>query len=186
MDDETRVNQLHREGRPERGSSLIEVLVALLIMLFLMIGVLQLFSMSYLLNLGSAARTEMSAKAEQVVENIRYIQAVTKQNSGTLPTPIASTGITFPLTPGTVQTGKLDPTTDTYWGPDMANVFPNTAANDTPYEISYDIRDTLSANGNTYYLITISVLPTTHSGARPYIGAGISHKRVDYVAQIPQ
>lgn len=182
MDDKTLIGT----ANGERGTSLIEVLVALLIMLFLMIGVLQLFSMSYLLNLGSAARTQMAGKAQQVVENVRYIQAVTKANSGVVPTAIANTGISFPLVPGTAQSGKLNPTSDTYWGPDMANVFPNIAANDTPYEISYDIRDTVSVNGNTYYLVTISVLPTTQSGVRGYIGAGISHKRVDYVAQLPQ
>ncbi len=56
----------------EKGSSLIEVLVALLIMLFLMIGILQMFALSYMVNLGSAARTELTYKCEQVMESLRY------------------------------------------------------------------------------------------------------------------
>src|SRR5512135_62154 len=93
-------NVRDRETGGERGSSLIEVMVALMIMLFLMIGVLQLFSMAYLVNLGAGARTEMTMRAEQVMENIRTIQALTALNGGTVPTSISSigtTGLSFPI-----------------------------------------------------------------------------------------
>lgn len=174
-----------KEARPvgcaERGSSLIEVLVALLIMLFLMIGVLQLFSMAYLVNMGSGARTEMTSKAQQVMENIRYLHYLTKTTGGglgkTAPTGI---GITFPLAAG--ATGTIDPTTATYWGPTGAYVFSSTADNKTPYMISYAIVD-----ADPYYQVTVTVQPTNVTGARKYIGTGtssLSGKRVDYVSQM--
>ncbi len=160
----------------ERGSSLIEVMVALMIMLFLMIGVLQLFSMAYLVNLGSGARTEMTSKAEQVIENMRCLQALTK-GGATAPSNI---GITFPI--AAAASGDLDPTADPYWGPAGANVFPTSNSNDTPFTIHYAIED-----ANPYWRITVSVLPTdkaTNSSARQYQGAAIGKKRVDYVATL--
>jgi type II secretory pathway pseudopilin PulG len=181
-----------KDGMPrvERGSSLIEVLVALMIMLFLMIGVLQLFSMAYLVNLGAGARTEMTMRAQQVIENIRTIQSLTLLNSGVVPTGISSvggTGITFPISTinGLTQTGTLDPTADKYWGPAGAHVFPSDDTNDTPYMVSYDL-EAITVDSNPYWRITVSVTPTDVDGARQYLGAGISKKRVDYVSQIPR
>lgn len=172
--------QTPETGRAERGSSLIEVMVALMIMLFLMIGVLQLFSMAYLVNLGAGARTEMTQKAEQVVENMRYLQYLTKAApKGLGQTAPSNVGITFPIT--AAATGTLDPTTNTYWGPAGANVFPTTGSNTTPYQISYAIAD-----ATTWWRVTISVQRSTASGALKYRGAGISLKRVDYVAQLPK
>jgi hypothetical protein len=171
MDKKTRFDA----EQAERGSSLIEVLFALLIMLFLMIGVLQLFAMAYLVNLGSGARTEMTSKAEQVIENIRCLKRL--DNLGiTPPTSLGVVGITFPMQ---AETGTLDPTVDTYWGPSGANVFPTSGDNDTPFMISYAIVD-----ADPFWRVTVTVLPTDVSGARGYIGAGISRKRVDYVAQM--
>ena len=165
---------------PERGSSLIEVLVALLIMLFLMIGVLQLFSMSYLVSMGAGARTEMTSKAEQVVENIRYLQYLTKAApKGLGHSAPSNIGIAFPII--TAAAGTLDPTTNTYWGPDAANVFPTKDTNNSPYQISYAIVDAA-----TWWQVTVTVQPTTVSGAKAYLGAAITHKRVDYVAQLPK
>lgn len=168
----------------ERGSSLIEVLVALLIMLFLMIGVIQLFSMAYLVNLGAGARTEMTSKAEQVMENIRYLHYLTKSTGSgglgqTVPTAQGSVGITFPLAGD--ASGALDPTVDTYWGPTGAHVFDTSGDNDSPFMIDYTI-----VKNDPYYDVTVSVTPTTVSGARAYLGAGISRKRVDYVSQMAQ
>ena len=169
------------EGGAERGSSLIEVLIALLIMLFLMIGVLQLFTMAYLVNLGAGARTEMTMRAEQVMENIRTIQVLTLLNSGTVPTAISAvgaTGITFPIAAAQGIT-PIDPTANQYWGPAGANVFPSTSTDQTPFRVYYTIED-----ADPYWRLTVTVIPTNVSGARKYLGAGISHKRVDYVSQI--
>jgi len=183
MPDKTEGKLVSGDESPERGSSLIEVLVALLIMLFLMIGVLQLFSMSYLVSMGSGARTEMTYKAQQVVENMRYLQYLTKaapKGLGHAPPGTTTTiGMTFPIA-GTA-TGTLDPTTNTYWGPTGANVFPSTSTNTTPYQISYAIAD-----ATTWWQVTVTVTPTTVSGAKAYLGAAITHKRVDYVAQLPR
>jgi Tfp pilus assembly protein PilV len=180
-----------RETRPgtsgeraeERGSSLIEVMVALMIMLFLMIGVLQLFTMAYLVNLGAGARTEMASKAAQVVENMRYLQYLTKATPKGLgqspPGTTTTIGIAFPIT--SAASGTLDPTTNTYWGPTGANVFPTTSTNATPYQISYTIVD-----ATTWWRVTVTVQSSTVSGARKYLGEGITRKRVDYVAQVPK
>lgn len=177
--------KIQQAGGRERGSSLIEVLVALMIMLFLMIGVLQLFSMAALVSMGSGARTEMTSKAQQVVENIRYLQFLTKPTptglGHTVPTGLGSVGLAFPIAVAT--SGTLDPTSNTYWGPTGANVFPSAGDNDTPYQISYVIQDGTPA---TFWLVTVTVEPTTVSGARKYMGTAITHKRVDYVAQIPK
>jgi len=168
----------------ERGSSLIEVLIALLIMLLLMIGVLQLFSMAYLVNLGSGARTEMTAKAEQVMENIRYLHYLTKP-TGTgglgkiLPTSLGVVGITMPIASSSGGAQPLDPTASTYWGPTGANVYPTSADDKTPFMISYNIED-----ADPYWRVTVTVTPTNVSGARKYMGAGMAQKRVDYVSQI--
>jgi type II secretory pathway pseudopilin PulG len=170
----------------ERGSSLIEVMVALMIMLFLMIGVLQLFSMASLVSMGAGARTEMTSKAQQVVENMRYLQYLTKPIptglGQAIPTGLGSTGFTFPIAAAT--SGTLDPTANAYWGPTGANVFPTSGSNNTPYEISYTIQD--GSPSGIFWLVTITVEPTSVSGARRYLGEAITHKRVDYVAQIPK
>ena len=176
-------------GRSERGSSLIEVLVALLIMLFLMIGVLQLFSMAYLVNLGASARTDMTYKCQQVIENIRYVQFLRAQG-----TSLPGTGIPMPLsvtsTPITLPTSTSD-TTFAFWGPNGADVlgrYNGTVYTPPPYVLSYTIQ-----NGNgmvppvtNMWVITVTAVPNLTSSAPRSLGAGISRKRVDYVAQIPQ
>lgn len=178
-----RADESAARSEAQRGSSLIEVMVALMIMLFLMIGVLQLFTMAYLVNLGSGARTEMTQKAEQVVENMRYLQYLTKASPKGLgqapPGTTTTIGLAFPI--NGAATGTLDPTTNTYWGPTGANVFPSTSTNATPYQISYAIAD-----ATTWWRVTITVQNTTVSGARKYLGEAIKRKRVDYVAQLPK
>jgi hypothetical protein len=64
-----------RRARGRRGSGLIETLIALEVMTLAMIGILQLFSLSILVNGVAAARTVMMFKAQQVVENMRIAMA---------------------------------------------------------------------------------------------------------------
>ena len=156
---------------PEAGTSLLEVMIALLIMFILMIGVLQMFSLAYLQNMGAGARTEMTYKAEQFVETLRYLNALNKAGK-----TVANTGITFPLTV-TASPTTINPVTYTYWGPGKANV----ATASSPYTVSYQIVD----GGAIFWIVTVIITPNPKGSSQPvYLGSGISHKSLMYTAQI--
>lgn len=162
----------------EKGSSLIEVLVALLIMLFLMIGILQMFALSYMVNLGSAARTQLTYKCEQVMESMRYFSYLSHEGLA-LP---ANTGISF--AEGTYDlpyTGSS--VASSYWGPTQADVVEGP---DMPYRLSVQIEDGDKHGVADQWIVTVSAYPSQAQGARKYLGAGIERKRVDYVAQLPK
>ena len=73
-----------RTGAPSRrGSSFVEVLLAMTIMALVLVGILQMFSVSLIVNKGSAARTQMLFKCQQVVENIRWYYYVTSHGLAT-------------------------------------------------------------------------------------------------------
>ena len=182
--------------RAARGSTFVEVLLAMTIMALVLVGILQMFSVSLVINKGAAARTQMLFKCQQVVENIRYFYYL--QRSGA-PTPgIITDGghVTGAMaTPGTLP-AALTPactspcvdrtflpyqTTDAtwdYWGPSGANVMEQDKG---PYKISYTIDfDTVQ----TVWVITVSATPTDDTTATRYFGVGLQGgKRVDYVAQ---
>lgn len=160
----------------ERGSSLIEVLIALLILFFLMIGVLQMFAMAYLVNLGSAARTEMTYKCQQVTENLRYLRFLEGEGV-VLSQP---TGITF--AEGTYNLPYTSSElSGSFWGPALANVV---EAPDGPFRLSVTIADGDAAGEPGMWIVTASATPVLTPGARRYRGAGLHSKRVDYVAHI--
>ncbi|MEW5764318.1 MAG: type IV pilus modification PilV family protein [Acidobacteriota bacterium] len=162
----------------ERGSSLIEVLIALMILFFLMIGVLQMFAMAYLVNLGSAARTEMTFKCEQVMENIRFFRYL--QAEGT-PLP-SGTGFTFAA--GTYNLPYEDTElSGSYWGPAQANVVDRGKA---PYRLAIQVDDGDTAGVAEHWIVTVTATPSLDAGVQRYQGIGIRRKRVDYVAQIPK
>ena len=171
----------------EKGSSLLEVLIALMIMLFLMIGILQMFSMAYLVNLGAGARTEMTYKCQQLAENFRFLNYLAK-NGFTVP---SGTGITFPIAAATTSPVNLPYTsselsTNPYWGPAQASVVDGP---DMPYRLSYQIVDGnagASPPAPGFWIITVSATPNQATTSRRYLGAGMAHKRVDYVSQMPK
>lgn len=156
---------VNRGDRHERGQSLVEVLVALALMLMIVVGVLQLFSMALLTAHASAAQAEMTRKAEAVVEVIRLVRA----------TGATGTSGILPLSAGS-QALPRDPA-DTgwdFWGPTgMAVVEP-----DARYRLTYDV----APEGNTW-LITVLVSPG-ESGTT-YVGP-VAQKGVRYVARLPQ
>jgi hypothetical protein len=169
-----------------RGSSFVEVLIAMTIMALVLVGILQMFSVSLVVNRGSAARTQMLFKCQQVVENIRWYYFVT-QNGLTTPAVIGVTGI--PAL-GVTNVNLPYVTTDAgwaFWGPTGANVMetPN-----GPYKISYVIQQDALQNVSPAlaWVITVSAVPTDVAGAARYVGIGTqpSGKRVDYVAQFIQ
>src|SRR5450830_1937914 len=80
------------DRRPRRGSSFVEVLIAMTIMALVLVGILQMFSVSLIVNKGAEARTQMLFKCQQVVENIRWYYFV-KQHSLATPTGTGIPGL---------------------------------------------------------------------------------------------
>jgi hypothetical protein len=197
VDDAVR-NELFRRlsRRAARGSSFIEVLLAMTIMVLVLVGILQMFSVSLVINKGSAARTQMLFKCQQVVENVRLFYYLAKSGAPTPPliTELGHASGAPMSTPGALPSALNDvaksylPYTDPgsfpcncpwdYWGPNGANVM---ETSNGPYKISYTIaRD----NVQNLWVITVSATPTDVATATPYFGIGLkSGKRVDYVAQ---
>ena len=167
-----------------RGSSFVEVLLAMTIMALVLVGILQMFSVSLIINKGSAARTQMLFKCQQVVENIRWYYYVT---SNGLALPVGT--IIPALAAGTVNLPYVG--TDAgyaFWGPTGANVIERDSG---PYKISYTIVNDLNQqlkSGVNVWVITVTAVPTDIAGASRYLGIGTNGggKRVDYVAQFTQ
>ncbi len=180
--------------RAARGSSFVEVLLAMAIMALVLVGILQMFSVSLVINKGSAARTQMLFKCQQVVENIRLFYYLTKQGSPTPAgiteslhvdgAPMSHPGLLPDLLGNVPQTflpytsTEWGPAWD-YWGPAGANVMEVDTGG--PYKISYTIaRD----NVQNIWVITVSATPTDVGTPNGYFGIGLKNgKRVDYVAQ---
>lgn len=162
------------------------------IMALVLVGILQMFSVSLLINKGAAARTQMLFKCQQVVENLRWYYYVTSNNMAA-PT---NTGIPA-LGAATVNLPYDGSETEyAFWGPAGANVIerPN-----GPYKVSYTLAEDVAQEMGTtlpltpihVWVITVSAVPTDVAGAARYLGVGLGSpnskvKRVDYVAQFTQ
>jgi hypothetical protein len=179
--------------------------VASAVMAILMIGVLQIYSLALITNQGSAARTDLTYRAQQVIENLRMIQYFAK-NGNTTPadtshydvaTQTSTTG-TFSISPTGTATGTppIAPSvtisnTNASW--QAAGVVGGAA---DPFRISYSVTDLAGTAGapawaDTFYLVTVTATPvnapgaTVPSGARFYSGGDTSAiKQVTYAAQI--
>ncbi len=185
-------------GAPRRGTTLIEVLVAMAIMSLMMVGVLEMFSLSLMVNKGSAARTVMLFRCQQVVENVRYYYYLQRQS---LPTPDAgatgactapstcaancgvNTGIPWPIpTACTINLpyDNTDAARWAWWGPTGANVM---EVEKGPYKVSYAFSKNNPDNGMT--VITVTAIPTDDpTASQRFFGMGLfSGRRIDYVAQ---
>lgn len=181
--------------RTTRGSSFIEVLLAMTIMALVLVGILQMFSVSLVINKGSAARTQMLFKCQQVVENVRLFYHLTRMGSTTPPgitesghvsgaamtTPGALPDVLGDVAKSFLPYNQAESAASwAYWGPAGANVMEQ---EDGPYKISYTVaRD----NVQNLWVITVSATPTDVATATRYFGVNLqSGKRVDYVAQFP-
>ena len=145
-----------------RGFTLIEVLVAFFILFVVTLAVLQMLSMAYLVNLGSLIRTDLTYRAQRVVETIRlqrYRVALGNAPDNTC----------CPVGAGASKTISPGDCTD-FWGPNGANVMEANAR----YTLSYSINGT---NG-----VTVQATPLT-SGPNVYLGPA-ANKVVVYVAQL--
>jgi Tfp pilus assembly protein FimT len=150
------------DRKNERGLTLVEVLVAFFILFVVTLAVLQLLAMAYLVNLGSMTRTELTYKAEQVVEIIR-LQRYRVSNLGAADDPccpVLGPDAAYSITPTDCQA---------FWGPAGANLI----GPDARYALHYWIVNNA---------VTVQAVPLT-SGANVYIGPA-STKVVVYVAQL--
>lgn len=159
------------------GMTLVEILIALAILLVVTVGILQLFSLSYLVNMGSLARTDLQYRAERVAESIRYLYALSRRDP---PVSIPECGITFPLTGAVSKTDIPNDPTDACWGRTRFNV----AQANAPFVLSYEITDGEAAGAGRVWIVTVTARPAT-TGVR-YLGMAITAKGVRYVAQIPK
>ena len=117
----------------------------------------------------ASARSEMTLKAQQVAENLRYLHFLRSSNPSAVPTGAllassvaAGQSATLPYASG--QTGWA------YWGPDGANVFEE---ENPAYRISYAY--TASPDTPNYLFVTVSVTSGT-SGATSMSYVGPSAK----------
>jgi hypothetical protein len=163
-------------------------------MAVLMVGVLQIFSLALITNQGSAARTDLTYRAQQVVENLRMIQYFAK-NGNTAPADrfgvarISSTTGTYSIQP-TVAVA-ISPT-NSEW--QKAGV----VGDDTdPFRISYSVTALTGAGApawaDTFYSVVVTATPvnapgsTVPANAKLYLGGDRSSiKQVTYVAQLPR
>lgn len=176
--------------RGARGSSLIEVLIAVTILALLMVGVLEMFSLSLLVNAGSSARTTMTFKCQQVVENLRFGFYLNKQGAvvpGGLGLPVSAGAVT----PGTYTIPYFNGDSGggvagswAYWGPAGANVMEDEYG---AYKISYVLVNDVAQG----VIATVSCVPTDDTSTnvtRRFFGVGTGTsaptKRIDYVAKI--
>lgn len=186
-----------RKNRARRGSSFIEILVSLALLAIVMVGILQMFSLSLITNLGSAARTDLLYKAQQVVENLRLVYFL-EQRLGNdaariasgVPATISATAvpIRLPYFSGDTSTTL----TWAHWGPVGFNIVDGERL---PYRMSY----TVEARDANFWLITVTATPVDNPnlvGTYPavtdtdnplrYRGLGSKLKIVTYAAEIPR
>jgi hypothetical protein len=161
----------------------VEVVIALGILLILMIGVLQMFSMAYLTNLNAAAGTELTSKAQQTAEVLRWAlyQEAYGSTVGVAPNALpvsaltgapAPTGIAYTL-PDTSSGANWN-----FWGPSGVGVQTRPSP---PYTITYTVED----NGGASKTVTVRVRAKT-TGSNKYVGVAKQGKVVEYVVQAPK
>ncbi|NOZ79624.1 MAG: hypothetical protein GXP48_10695 [Acidobacteria bacterium] len=171
----------------ERGASLVEVLVALLILMVIMVGVLALFSSALISDRSAEARSELAFKAQQVVETLRMENAIAKRSAGSLPPALSAsiTGQVFPISAGTSFLDLPEGPDDSYWGfwgPPTSNA-PNAMgimSKDGRYSLGYQITDGNTSGNPGMWVITVTA---RSRGVKGYVGAG-GLKVVRYVSTI--
>jgi len=160
-------NTIYKHPRSERGESLVEVLAALAILLMVLVSILQLFSLSILSFHATTAHRDMMRRAQEIVEVVRMV-ASTNQSGTSGILPLAAR--TFQLPTSANDTG-FD-----FWGPAGMNIVEEGA----PFRVSINVAD-----GNTEWLVTVFVEPSSNGAGRKYLGP-VSKKGVRYAARIPK
>ena len=177
------------------------------VMAILMVGVLQIFSISLVTNQGAAARTDLTFRAQQVMENLRMIQYFARHTNEK---PAQDAGVALTKNPVT-KVATVNPMASTGIPNDPADAhyaFWHAAGivGDTtdPYRISYTIQDLTGTAGapawaGNFYLVTViasavdapggasgvtGVTATNKAQGKWYLGEASKMKRVEYVGQL--
>jgi Tfp pilus assembly protein PilV len=159
--------------RRRRGMTLIETLIGFLILFFVMLSVLQMFSMALAVNMGAAARTDLTHRAQRVAETIRTIYGFKSSHPTTFTAMLASSGVNLSSQNGTTVTVPPTTASEPFWA-SWAQVRPS----GVPYTISY----TVSSGAAGPWVVTVLAQPTTTGVTYPgIIGPG---KAVTYVATV--
>lgn len=171
------------------------------ILALLMVGILEMYSLSLVVNAGAAARTQMTFKAQQVVENIRLVYGMYRASAVnnylfTFPTGCL---VPQPATPGALppdatfslpDNAGADADAWAYWGPAGANVM---EVDDGPYHVRVNITNDPGDAGRPPegVIVTVTVEASTTATTRRYftqrqLGGAftLNSKRIDYVARI--
>lgn len=157
----------HNDRSGERGESLIEVLIAMAILLVILVGVLQLFTMALLGFHATTAQREMTSKAETVVEVIRLISSTQATGDhGILPLAVGDRAL---------PVNNLD-TGFNFWGPTGFAV----VESDPRYRINYTITD-----GGPEWVVSVFVEPNSTGTGGTYLGS-VGGKAVRYAARVPK
>lgn len=168
---------LRRARKAERGMTLVETLIAFLILFFVLIAVLEMFTMAYAVNMGSAARTDLTYRAQRVAEVIRTIYAFEVRQPTTFATLQTNSGVD--LVAQMNSTVALPPTgTDSFWGSGWANVVEQGA----PYELSYQVAP---GTGGARWTVTVVAQARAGGSGHQYQGTVGPGKAVRYAASIP-
>jgi len=159
------VRKLIRERSPQsqRGLSLVEVLVAFFLLFVITLAVLELLSMGFMVNQGALVRTDLSYRAQRVVETLRMQRALADLGTSADQT-------CWPLSGS--YTLPFDSNNKCYtalWGPSRANI----AQQDSRFVIQYQVV------GGT---ITVEARPRT-TGAGAYSPL-LATKVVRYATQL--
>lgn len=160
--------------RGQRGLSLLEVLVAFFLLFVVTLAILEMLSMAYIVNQATEMRTDLTYKAQVVVEQVR-LQSVLDALNGT-------TNACCPLQPGVpfVITDQSDACFDSYWGASGANIV---EANPR-YELRYQVTTLAGAGGNNF--VVVEAVPGVLAGYRYAgdLGGSPAGKVVRYVAEL--
>ncbi|HNQ77234.1 MAG TPA: hypothetical protein PK747_07805 [Acidobacteriota bacterium] len=163
----------------EKGSSLVEVLIALFVLMVLLIGILQMFSAAFVINQKSSLKTLQAYKCQQVAENIRMARLIIVSTGN----PPLNSGITF--NDGFVYPLPYESGDDgwAYWGPAGANVVEEEGAK---YRLYYRMNQQLLLSGASVWNLTVTAVEAAkiEAGEDPYDDRP-NLRRVEYVTQMP-
>ncbi|MFI5167176.1 MAG: hypothetical protein ACHQQS_11175 [Thermoanaerobaculales bacterium] len=168
-----------RRIQDQRGTTLIEVVVAFFILFVVTLAILTMFSAAAAVNSGAFARTDMQYAAEKVAEVIRTQYAL----SQITPANTLNNATCCPLTAASANPYTLPNGTGctTFWGTWGFAQYPATVYDpNARYSLSYTIVQQGSAT-NGWREVTVTAQPK----AGGYTGMNPARKAVRYVAQIP-
>ena len=176
-------------SRNRRGTSLLEVLIAMAIMVLIVVGILQMFWVALATNRAASSRTQLTFKAQQVAEHLKYFH-YTAQQYGDAQIPswasylgqtVTQGSYTLPYTQSELEDSVAG---GTYWGPQGVNVVEGAQM---PYRLSYDISENTDAQS---WVVTVKALPVqasdqaSNAGPNLYQGEGLLQRKVQYVFNI--